>query len=73
MHNAYIVINKGKTLIPVGPGKDAVGALDRVVANSIIPPACLKEAFVACWKDSSLLSCDIAEAIVSTIRFAYNS
>ena len=70
MNNAYILINKGKITIPVGSKYDPVAGLDKVFDGGIIPPAYQKDIFVQCTPASSMLSCDIARAIVSTIRFA---
>lgn len=66
----YIVINKDKVTIPVGPQDDPVLGLDKIFAGGILPPAYQIDIFTLCSRDSSLLSCDIARAVVLTIRFA---
>ena len=70
MTSVYISINKAKILIPVGSSDDPIVGLDKVFARGIIPPAYQKDIFVQYGTDSSMLSCDIARAIISTIRFA---
>ncbi len=70
MGNTYILINKRKIAIPVGPKDDPIDGLDKVFDRGIMPPAYQKDIFVQCNPDSSPLSCDIARAIISTIRFA---
>lgn len=72
-HDAYVVVYKGKITIPVGREHDAVAGIDKIFPNAIIPPAYRKGFFSLCRPGSSSLSCDIANAIASTLSFVYSS